>query len=34
MQSDVFKVALERGILSQEQAEALGRLSAEIAGRG
>lgn len=33
MQSDVFKVALERGILSQEQAEALGRLSAEIAGK-
>ena len=33
MQSDVFKVALERGILSQEQAEALDRLSVEIAGK-
>jgi hypothetical protein len=31
MQSDVLKIALERGILSREQAEALGRLSDEIA---
>lgn len=33
MQSDVLKVALERGILSQEQAEFLHRLSAEISGK-
>ncbi len=32
MQSGLIKAALERGILSQEQAEALRNLSAEIAG--
>ena len=33
MQGEVIKLALERGVLNQEQAEALRQLTAEIAGK-